>query len=70
MEKTKIEEVGRLLSLAECAAATGNKVSTWRAWILKRKVPSYRIGRSVRVAKQDLERMVEAGRIPAREGMK
>ena len=58
---------GRLLLLRECAERSGHKVSTWRAWILRRKVPHYKIGRSVRVAEADLERMIEQARVPARE---
>jgi len=58
---------GRLLTLAECAAVTGNKVATWRAWILRRKVSYYRIGRSIRVSELDLAALIEQGRVPARD---
>jgi len=58
---------GRLLTLTECAARTGHKVSTWRAWVLLRKVPYHKISRSVRVLESDLEKMIEESRIPARE---
>jgi len=57
----------RLLTLAECAARTGHKVSTWRAWVLRRKVPYCKLGRSVRVRESDLEKMIEESRIPAEE---
>jgi len=57
----------RLLTLSECAARTGHKVSTWRAWVLLRKVPYHKIGRSVRVLESDLEAMIAESRIPARE---
>jgi excisionase family DNA binding protein len=60
-------EKGRLLRLRECAEITGNTVATWRAWVLRRKVAFYKIGRSVRVSEADLARLLEAGRIPARE---
>ena len=39
--------VGKLLTLRECAERTGNKISTWRAWVLRRKVPYYKISRSI-----------------------
>lgn len=57
--------VGRLLTLRECAERTGHRESTWRAWVLRRKVPFYRVGNSVRVSERDLENLVEKGRVPA-----
>ena len=59
---------GRLLTLRECSALTGHRESTWRAWVLHRKVSYYKVGRSVRIAEADLERMIEQARVPAREG--
>jgi len=59
---------GRLMTLKEAAERTGFRESTWRAWILRRKVPYHKVGRSVRIAEADLERMIEQARIPAREG--
>lgn len=59
--------VGRLLTLRECSERTGHRESTWRAWVLHRRIPFYKVGRSVRVAEVDLQRMVEQSRIPARE---
>jgi excisionase family DNA binding protein len=47
---------GKLLTLRECSQLTGHRESTWRAWVLQRKVPFYKVGRSVRVALSDLER--------------
>jgi excisionase family DNA binding protein len=57
----------KLLRLRECAERSGHQESTWRAWILRRKVPYYKVGRSIRVAEDDLERLIEQARIPARE---
>ena len=59
---------GRLLTVKEAAARTGHKEATWRAWILLRKVPYYKFGRSVRIAESDLDQMVEESRVPVREG--
>lgn len=59
--------VGRLLTLREAAERTGFRESTWRAWILRRKVPYHKVGRSVRIAERDLEALIENGRVPARE---
>lgn len=58
---------GKLLTLRECSERTGHRESTWRAWVLHRKVPFYKVGRSVRIAETDLERLLEQARIPARE---
>jgi len=57
----------RLLTVREAAHRTGHKEATWRAWILRRKVPYHKFGRSIRIAESDLTRMVEESRIPARE---
>jgi excisionase family DNA binding protein len=57
----------RLLTVKEAAARTGHKEATWRAWILLRKVPYHKFGRSIRIAESDLIRMIEESRIPARE---
>jgi len=57
----------QLLTVKEAAARTGHKEATWRAWILLRKVPYHKLGRSIRIAESDLIRMIEESRIPARE---
>ena len=62
--------IGKLLTLRECGERTRQVESTWRSWILNRKVPFYKIGRSVRIAESDLERIVEQARVPAREDRK
>lgn len=59
--------IGKLLSLRECSELTGHSVATWRAWVLHRKVPFYKVGRSVRVAETDLQHIIEQSRVPARE---
>lgn len=56
----------RLLTVREAAARTGHKEATWRAWILRRKVPYHKFGRSIRIAESDLIRMIEESRVPAR----
>jgi excisionase family DNA binding protein len=59
--------IGKLLTLRECSEFTGHSVATWRAWVLHRKVPFYKVGRSVRIAEADLQRIIEQSRIPAKE---
>ncbi len=60
-------DVGKLLTIRECSERTGHRESTYRAWVLKRKLPYYKVGRSVRIAEADLQRIIEQSRIPARE---
>lgn len=57
----------RLLTVKEAAARTGHKEATWRAWILLRRVPYYKVGRSIRIAESDLSRLIEESRVPAKE---
>jgi excisionase family DNA binding protein len=59
--------IGKLLTLRECSDLTGHSVATWRAWVLHRRVPFYKVGRSVRVAEMDLAQIIEQARVPARE---
>jgi excisionase family DNA binding protein len=59
--------MGKLLTIRECAERTGFRESTWRAWILRRKVTFHKIGKSVRVDEIDLNLMIERARVPARE---
>jgi excisionase family DNA binding protein len=56
----------QLLTVKEAAARTGHKEATWRAWILLRKVPYHKVGRSIRIAESDLTRLIEESRVPAR----
>ena len=57
----------RLLRLRECAERSGNSIATWRAWIAQRKIPYHKLGRSVRVSERDLEALIQAARVSARE---
>ncbi len=51
----------RLLTLAECEARTGRKVSTWRKAIAQRRIPFVRLGRSVRIPQEVVEEMIQQG---------
>lgn len=57
----------KLLTLDQCAERIGNKTSTWRAWIMKRKVTYYKVGRSIRVLESDLLKIIEEAKVPAIE---
>jgi excisionase family DNA binding protein len=58
---------GRLLTLREAAERTGFRESTWRSWVLRRRVSYHKVNRSVRIAEADLERMIQQARVPARD---
>jgi excisionase family DNA binding protein len=60
--------MGKLLTLREAAEKTGHRESTYRAWVLGRKVPFYKIGRSIRISETDLEQIVGQARVPALRG--
>jgi excisionase family DNA binding protein len=56
---------GKLLTIREAAERTGHRESTYRAWVLNRKLPFYKVGRSIRISESDLDQMVEKSRVPA-----
>ncbi len=51
----------KLLTVFQLEELTGRKVSTWRKAISQRRIPVVRIGRSVRVPAEYVERMIEEG---------
>jgi excisionase family DNA binding protein len=57
--------ISKLLTLREASERTGHRESTYRAWVLSRKVPFYKIGRSVRISETDLEQIINQARVPA-----
>lgn len=57
----------RFLTVKEVAQITGWRESTVRAKILRRAIPYYKLGRSVRVSESDLREIIQRARIPARE---
>ncbi|HKS73834.1 MAG TPA: helix-turn-helix domain-containing protein [Terriglobales bacterium] len=60
--------MSKLLTIREAAERTNNRESTWRSWVLKRRVLVVKIGRSVRIPETEIERLIKEGTIPAREG--
>jgi excisionase family DNA binding protein len=56
----------RLLRIREAAERTGTQESTWRAWILRRRVTFVKLGRAVRIPESALEAMITKGTVPAR----
>jgi excisionase family DNA binding protein len=55
-----------LMTVAEVAQALRVKPATIRAWVLRRKINSYRVGRAVRISAEEIERILSDGRRPAK----
>jgi len=55
----------KLLTVAEAAHLTRLSPATWRAWILQQKVTVVRLGRSVRVPIEEVDRLILKGTSPA-----
>jgi excisionase family DNA binding protein len=54
-----------LMNVDEAAAYLKLKPPTVRAWILRRKIGVVRLGRSVRLRKNELDLLIERGTTPA-----
>lgn len=57
----------RLLTVSQAAEILGVKVSTIRAWLLRRKLPRVNCGRAVRIPAEAVTKFVERNTIPAKE---
>lgn len=55
-----------LLTVAETAEALNLKVSTVRAWLLRRKLPCVNCGRAVRIPAEAVAEFIERNTVPAR----
>jgi excisionase family DNA binding protein len=60
----------RPLTVPEVAEALGLRPSTVRAWILSRRLAYFKIGRSVRIAQEEVDRILAQALVPAREGQR
>ena len=56
----------KLLIVAEAAEALRVKEATIRAWVLRRKISSFRVGRAVRISEEEIQRILHDGERPAR----
>jgi excisionase family DNA binding protein len=54
-----------LLTLEEAAGRLGMKVVTLRMWAARRRIARCKIGRSVRIPSDEVDRIIEASLIPA-----
>jgi excisionase family DNA binding protein len=61
------EYMKKLLTVAEAAEALSLKVSTIRAWLLRRRLPFVRCGRSIRVPSEAVESFIEKHTVLAKE---
>jgi excisionase family DNA binding protein len=57
----------KLLTVAEAAEALNLRISTIRAWLLRRRLPRVNCGRSVRIPAEAIERFIERNTVPAKE---
>lgn len=57
-----------LLTLAEASEMLRLRISTLRAWVLRRRIPYVKVGRLVRVRRADVEALIQRSTVPAREG--
>lgn len=66
MTKEYVDE--RLLTAKEFADFLNLKVSTVRAWCLRRVITFYRLNsHAVRIPYSEVQRLIDAGKVPARE---
>lgn len=56
-----------MLTVAEVAQRLGLQPSTIRLWIAKRKLSYVKLGRSVRIPDAEVDRIIRASTIPARQ---
>jgi excisionase family DNA binding protein len=59
--------MSQLLTVRQAADALGLKVSTIRAWLLRRKLPRVSCGRAVRIPAEAIEKFIAENTIPARQ---
>lgn len=57
----KMQQLRKLVTVAEAEEITGRKASTWRRDILLRRVPYVKLGRSVRIPIEAIEELVQKG---------
>lgn len=58
-----------LISLPQAADRLGVTVSCLRSWIYRRTISYIKIGRSVRISEQTIQRIIDRGTIPAQKDM-
>lgn len=59
------DERAHLVSIKDAAQELGLAPITLRTWIAQRRIGSVKLGRSIRIKSDELDRLVERGSIPA-----
>ncbi len=62
----RADERQRLLTCAAAARELGLKEATIRVWVARRRLPSVKLGRAVRIPAQAVEDLIRLNTIPAR----
>lgn len=62
-------EYSQLLTLCEAAVLLRLKVSTLRAWILKRRIPHVKLGSRVFLRRSDIKALISRSIVPASAGL-
>ena len=60
-----VERMGQPRTVSEAAQELNLKPSTMRAWIAQRRIGHVRLGRAVRIPAAEIQRLLEAGYVPA-----
>jgi excisionase family DNA binding protein len=55
----------KLLSLQQAADELGLSIATLRSWVWMRRIESVRLGRSVRIRRSVIEKLIEQNVMPA-----
>jgi excisionase family DNA binding protein len=63
---TKADEGQRLLTCAATARHLGLKEATIRVWVARRRLPSVKLGRAVRIPAEAVEDLIRLNTVPAR----
>ena len=56
---------GQLRTVEQAAADLSVSIHTIRAWVARRKIGSVRLGRAVRIPLAEIQRLIDAGTLPA-----
>jgi excisionase family DNA binding protein len=54
-------------TVREAAEKTGLSQACWRRWISERRVSYVRLGRAIRISQTEIERVIAAGTVLARD---
>jgi excisionase family DNA binding protein len=56
---------GQLVTISVAAEALGLREATVRKWVAARRIGYHRLGRAIRISTAEIERLLEAGAVPA-----